>query len=175
MTAAAPKPKPTSIPGKRAAVNPLKLTESDYSPEHFHTRATNKHDHSKSIQTPFPSDMHSQIHRWSRLIPEYKDSAQAMIRDAVHHRLHWLKENKDGGEVSAIYEARAEAQRVYEHELMISELIEEARKEVLFLVKKGKRKALGAVLDVYRPLLLDLEPTERAELQEIIALAEESM
>lgn len=66
----------------------------DYSPDRFYTRATDKKGHSETVHLKIPPELASAIAHivQSRAIPEYRTS-QDMIRDAIFHRLRYLRES----------------------------------------------------------------------------------
>lgn len=79
------------------------VKESSYDIAKFYTRATNDHDHSMTMRVPMPREIMGEISRWVQmgLVPAYT-SPQALVRDAVHHRLQWLAEQKGDWELAGV-------------------------------------------------------------------------
>jgi len=66
----------------------------DCSPDRFYTKATDNHGHSELVHLKVPPGTLSTIAQivQSRAIPEYRTSHD-LIRDAIVHRLHYLRES----------------------------------------------------------------------------------
>ncbi len=66
----------------------------DYSPDKFYIKATDDHGHSELVHLKVPPGVLSAIAQivQSRAIPEYRTS-QDLIRDAIIHRLHYLRDS----------------------------------------------------------------------------------
>ena len=76
--------------------NPWNFDADDdwYDPAKFYVRASNGHDHSEKLQVPFLPSQYTEMARvvGAGVIPAYT-SMQALVRDAIFHRLMWLAEN----------------------------------------------------------------------------------
>lgn len=98
--------------------------DSEYDIGKFYTRATNQHDHSSNVQLPLPKELkgHLQTIVNQGMFPY--TSVQAIIRDAIVHRLEWLSGQNPADletpqvvafeRMLARQEMRAEAQRAQE-------------------------------------------------------------
>jgi len=75
-----------------------------YSLDEFYTRATNQHDHSRSIRVHLPPDLSGRIAKVVEDVPLYRNTSD-LIRDAIVHRLHYLDES--GYDLKLIRDAQA--------------------------------------------------------------------
>jgi hypothetical protein len=74
-------------PGK---IPPLPGQDEEYDPDTFYTRASDVHGHSGNLTTPHSKDYLPIYQRIVDEIPEYRGSVQALDRDAMYHRVHYL-------------------------------------------------------------------------------------
>jgi len=131
---------------KKGQVDPFTLDDDDegkpsfksYDPDHIYVRSTDGHGHSENVQTKFPPEVVGAMHNVvnSGCIPEYGNSIQSLVRNAIIHQL--VKDSKriNSGELERVLSrqvalARAEAmkQETEENEQLIrghKELLEEA-------------------------------------------------
>jgi hypothetical protein len=149
-------------------------TESEgYSPDKFYTRATDGKGHSEVVHLKLPPEITSVMAQivQSRAIPDYR-TAQDIIRDAIVHRLQYLRESGmvDGvtGTVAGFEEAAREVFDFYERMQAFKEIIDRAEKLVAD-VGRDSEEARRAVRKVYEAALaiVDSEYWRNRYLQEI--------
>jgi Arc/MetJ-type ribon-helix-helix transcriptional regulator len=75
-----------------------------YSLDEFYIRATNSHDHSRSIRVHLPPEVTGRIAAAVEAVPMYRNAAD-VVRDAIVHRLHYLDEV--GYELAVVRNAQA--------------------------------------------------------------------
>ena len=68
-------------------------SDDGYDAKHYYTQSSDSKGHHAKVQVKVPTNIAGEIARLvqSGIIPEY-DTAQALIRDAVIHRLHMVNE-----------------------------------------------------------------------------------
>lgn len=72
---------------------------ADYDPHEFYTRATNKHDHSVPVSVRLDPTIAGELNALiaGKTIPHYRTISDA-IRDAIHHRLHFITHELNVGD-----------------------------------------------------------------------------
>jgi hypothetical protein len=155
--------------------NPFDLTDAgDYSLASFYTRATNRHDHSQPIQTPFPPELASMVTLWANQIPEYRGSRQALIRDAVMHRLKWLIDHQgldDDRTRFSLYRARVTQAEMMETAREQAEFLKQARQDFGEMFELGSRRRFLDMLRVYEGWMDEVDEETAEQLGKIVAEA----
>ena len=135
----------------------------DYAEDRFYIRSQDgERQLGKNVQVWFPGSTHARIAAVSHTVPHYRSMAD-MIRDAVHHRLHWLEQN---------YDADTDPATVYSDLLAFSEqvqaeaqdrirMVEGARKAFDGAIKTGDPLLLRRIIDEYSAKLDDMSPAVR--------------
>jgi hypothetical protein len=158
--------------------DPLNLDSTgDYSPAKFYIKATNSHDHSANCQTPFPRDVLAEVKRVSELVPEYKGSPQAFIRDAVVHRLHQLEDMgwEVNVELRAAHEVLCEQENLREFTATLRSIVDGAHKTFEELRDAGAVSQYVQALRLHEKLLETIDPSFRPALEKEVRHAKEQL
>lgn len=129
-----------------------------YSPDRFYTRATDGKGHAELLHLKLPPELASALAQivQSRAIPEYR-TVQDLIRDAIVHRLHYLRESGlvDGaaGTVVGFEEAANRIAEFHRRMQKFEEVIDGLEKMVASLGHAGRDEARAAVMDLYAQAL----------------------
>lgn len=140
----------------------------EYSRDKFYTYSKNDHDHSANVQVTMRPQLSNLLGRVVQmgLIPEYT-SKQAIIRDAIHHRLAELAENYGDFEMSDML--------VLERMDTMAQMRREARKTIKAVLKNAEADLEEMVRDgEWDDLALELDRLE-AHTQELPAKSREKL
>lgn len=153
------------------------LDDRDYDRSKFYTRSTNRHDHSKSIQTPFPQDLHGLIHKLAGTIPAYDGSAQALIRDAVFHRVHDLQDMgwQMADDQLAEMQLAAEQENLLARTQLRIALRDGAEKTFRQLIEAGDRNGLLEAIRTHEEMVSRMDEDVREPIEKEIRRAREQL
>lgn len=123
----------------------------EYRRDAFYTYSKNDHDHSSNVQVTMRPQLNNLLGRIVQmgLIPEYT-SKQAIIRDAIHHRLAEIAENYADFEMSdmlAVERMDTQAQMRREHRRTVKQVLVNAQADLDELVQDGDWDDLALELD----------------------------
>jgi hypothetical protein len=91
----------SSRPGRPRLPNPSP-EDDGYSPVEFYTRSSDKHGHQAMVRVSYPRHWGAMVERVLDVIPTYKGSTAAFVRDAMFHRLAVLGRMIEDGEVEGV-------------------------------------------------------------------------
>ena len=144
----------------------------EYSREKFYTYSKNEHDHSVNVQVTMRPQLSNLLGRAVSmgLIPEYA-SKQAIIRDAIHHRLADIAENYADFEMSdmlALERMDTLAQMRREHRRTIKAVLTNAQADLDELVRDSDWDDLALELDKLEMHAGDMPAKSREKLDGLI-------
>lgn len=144
----------------------------EYGPDKFYTYSKNDHDHSVNVQVTMRPQLSNLLGRVveMRLIPEYT-SKQAIIRDAIHHRLAYIADHYadfEGGEMLAYERIATTMQMRRESRRTVNSVISEAEAELNEIVRSGDWDDLQHELDSLDMQLLDLPEKQQQRLAALV-------
>ena len=159
-------------------------TESTtYDPNEFYTRSTDKKGHGETVHVKLPPYMHGVLAELveNPSFPAYRTMAD-VIRDAVHHRLHYVEEHATDPalvnrlETLAIFERIQNRQQRYQTEVDIANALQNQLQST-FQTGMATRDftALRAAMADIREEVLNLREPFRSQLLQWIQMATASL
>ena len=149
---------------------------STYDPDAFYTRSTDQKGHGELIHIKLPSYMHGMLAELveDHNLPSYRTQAD-VVRDALHHRFHYLNEHLPNTEATRRLEPLAVLHRIqtatfrYHEELTaITQLIQDAQKAFQDGLAAGDYNQLRQLLTTVEQEATSLREPFRSQLLEWI-------
>lgn len=136
------------------------LDYPEYSPDNFYTRATDGKGHSELVHVKLPPHVASALAAivQSRAVPEYR-TTQDLIRDAVVHRLHYLRSSGAAEGIDSIVRFEESARKTLWHQermKALEEIVTQAAstaRELATSGPQGKEEARKMIQDLYAQIL----------------------
>lgn len=141
---------------------------SEYSQDSFYTHATDKKGHCVQVRVALPPGVMDMLGELvaSQTIPDYK-TAQHVLRDALFHRLQWLKENHkvDTAAPMSVWEAQIRSEKLRERYSSARLVVENVRES--FHAARGTNELVHVQKEIDELLLSDLPEPAKQQLRDL--------